>query len=344
MKRSFWKKSALAAGTALVLVTAASPASAHWLYEDIDGVPWAQDSLISTSQMRVIDGVSEKTFDPGAKVTGIQFVKMAVMANDPSYEPDLGSYAAWYGAYLNKAQAEIGLVDEAFQKTMLDPASRLEIVRVVSKLIQPEWRFKSVPDEDAVALCVKEGILQGRAEGDLALEAPVTRAEAAVLIDRVMEKTGKYGKRFDKPVVGVEGGAFVLNGLYLGQKAEEVTAILGTPFLKGQDELDGDAAEEYKNFYIAYYEGNASRIMYKAVDEKLQSGDVELPGAAVFKGFDSTYYYLEQSEEILMVKDQSTYLGFADGNFYFHVDNGGIQPYNEAARKLNDLFEKHKNK
>ncbi|WP_405080342.1 S-layer homology domain-containing protein [Paenibacillus chitinolyticus] len=344
MKRSFWKKGALTAGAAFVLVTAASPASAHWLYEDIDGVPWAQESLINTSQMHVIDGVSEKTFDPDAKVTGIQFVKMAVMANDPSYEPNLGGYAAWYGAYWNQAQAKIGLVDEAYRNTMLDPASRLDIVRIVSKLIRPEWRFKSVPDEEAVALCVKEGILQGRAEGDLALDAPITRAEAAVLIDRVMEKTGKYGQRFDKPVVGVEAGAFVLNGLRLGQKAEDVSALLGTPFLKGQDELDGDDAEEYKNFYVAYYEGKTSGIMYKAVEEKLQSGEVELPGVAVFKGFGSTYYYLEPSEEILMVKDRNTYLGFADGNFYFHVNNGGIRPYNEAARQLSGLFGKNRNK
>ncbi|MFS0836829.1 S-layer homology domain-containing protein [Paenibacillus sp. 1P03SA] len=344
MKRSFWKKGALSAGTAFMLVMAASPAAAHWLYEDIDGVPWAQDSLISTSQMHVIDGVSDKIFDPGAKVTGVQFVKMAVMANDPSYKPDLAGYSAWYGAYLDQAKTKLGLVDEAFEKTMLNPASRLEIVRMVSKLIEPEWRFKSVPDKDAVALSVKEGILQGRAEGDLALEAPVTRAEAAVLIDRVMEKTGKYGKRFDEPVVGVEAGAFVLNGLRLKQKTEDVSAILGTPFLQGRDELDGDIGDEYKNFYITYYEGKTSKIMYKAIDEKLRSGDVELAGAAVFKGFDTTYYYLEQSEQILMVKDQNTYLGFADGNFYFHVDNGGIQPYNEAAGKLHDLFEKHKNK
>nr|WP_081890348.1 S-layer homology domain-containing protein [Paenibacillus tyrfis] len=38
------------------------------MFQDIDNVTWAQNSIINAYQMQVVDGVSEDRFDPGSSV------------------------------------------------------------------------------------------------------------------------------------------------------------------------------------------------------------------------------------------------------------------------------------
>ncbi|WP_088833678.1 S-layer homology domain-containing protein [Paenibacillus tyrfis] len=57
------------AGCGILRCSFSSGTQAHWLFQDIDNVTWAQNSIINAYQMQVVDGVSEDRFDPGSSDT-----------------------------------------------------------------------------------------------------------------------------------------------------------------------------------------------------------------------------------------------------------------------------------
>ncbi|MEC0246837.1 hypothetical protein P4H65_13665 [Paenibacillus chitinolyticus] len=215
---------------------------------------------------------------------------------------------------------------------MNKPISRLELARIVSRMIDPSLRSKPVDDKTAADVSRKNGILQGRTDTDLALDPYLTRAEAAVIIDRLFEKNGSYGQRHDTLLVKAENGKFILNGLAVGQAADEVHALLGKPFATGQDEADGNPQEIYKNFVVTYYEGKASRITFKAADDDLLKAKKDLSGAAVFRNADTSFYYFPASGELLTATDSTVYVRKDNKNFPSYVQGGELKAVNEAAK------------
>jgi hypothetical protein len=315
-------------------------AQAHWLFPDIDEVPWAQNSIINAYQMKIIEGEEDGGFHPQNNVSRAQFVKMIVRAENANFNTNPIEIATWYSPFLTEA-TRIGIMENALKDNKYDdPITRLEIARMVSRFLDTSLRFKKVEDEMAVSICTQSGILQGRENGNLSLDQPVSRAEAAVIIDRLLQKNGGYGKTFDTLLVNVENNAISLNGLTLGMHKTEVQAILGKPFHQGESELDGTLFEEYKNFIVDYSGDQVARIMYKAIATDLKDGSKNMEEIAVFKGFNTIYYYLDQSKQLFMIKDQASFLRLSDNNFYFHIKEGGIEPINNTAKGLEHLFKK----
>ncbi|MEY9094077.1 S-layer homology domain-containing protein [Paenibacillus sp. RC84] len=323
---------ALTAGGVLLL-SLNSTTQAHWLFKDIDHVAWAQDSIINAYQMNVIDGIADHEFAPQSEVTWAQFIKMAVMTDNPAFTAGGAGSGSWWQPYFTEARQTKGFIDGSAKKeNMNKPISRLELSRIVSRVIDPALRSKPVDDKTAADVSRKNGILQGRTDTDLALDQNLTRAEAAVIIDRLFEKNGKYGKRHDTLQVKAENGKFILNGLAVGRTTDEVHALLGKPFATGKDEADGNPEEIYKNFVVTYYEGKASRITFKAADNDLLKAKKDLSGAAVFQNADTSFYYFPASGELLTAADSSVYVRKDSKNFPSYVKGGELKAMNEAAK------------
>lgn len=323
---------ALTAGGVLLL-SLNSTTQAHWLFKDIDQVAWAQNSILNTYQMNVIDGIADRQFAPQSQVTWAQFIKMVVMTDNPAFTANGAAAGGWWQPYVTEAMQNKGFIDGSVKKEQINkPISRLELARIVSRVIDPSLRSKPVDDNTAADISRKNGILQGRTDTDLALGQNLTRAEAAVIIDRLFEKNGKYGKRHDTLQVKAENGKFILNGLAAGQTMEEVHALLGKPFAGGKDEADGNPQESYKNFVVTYYEGKASRITFKGADDDLLTAKKDLGGAAVFQDADTTFYYFPASAELLTAGDSTVYVLKDSKNFPSYVQGGELQAVNEAAK------------
>jgi len=322
---------ALTAGGVLLL-SLSSTTQAHWLFKDTDQVAWAQDSIINAYQMNVIDGMADHEFAPQSQVTWAQFIKMVVMTDNPAFTAGSAGGGSWWQPYVTEAQQTKGFIDAGMKpENMNKPISRLELARIVSRVIEPSLRFKPVADKTAADVSRKNGILQGRTDTDLALDQNLTRAEAAVIIDRLFEKNGKYGKRHDTLQVRAENGKFILNGLAVGQTADEVHALLGKPFATGEDEADGNPQEIYKNFVVTYYEGKVSRVTFKAADNDLLQAKKDLGGAAVFRNADTSFYYFPATAELLTAADSSVYVRKDSKNFPSYVKGGELKAMNEAA-------------
>jgi hypothetical protein len=206
---------------------------------------------------------------------------MIVRTENPTFNSKNPIEAAtWYTPFITEATKTMGIMEDALLENKYDdPITRMEIARMVSRFLDTSLRFNKVEDEQAVSVCTQAGILQGRENGDLALDQPVSRAEAAVIIDRLLQKKGEYGKTFDSPMVKVENNAISLSGLTLGMHKTEVHAILGKPFVQGEGDVDGTPFEEYKNFIVDYSGDKAVGIMYKAIPTDLKDGSEEMKGS-----------------------------------------------------------------
>ncbi|WP_010269233.1 S-layer homology domain-containing protein [Paenibacillus senegalensis] len=332
MKR-FWKTSAIAAGiTGFLFAAAPEHAHAHWLFDDIDRVPWAESSIINSYQMEVIDGMEERLFYPNESVTAAQFVKMSVQVLEPSSQTEFANYSGpWWEPYVEEA-VNLGIF-AGDGSAVHEPMTRLDIAHIAAKVVNEELRFTTLKDLDAVNEVTSKGILQGRSKDDLALDEVLTRAEAAVVIDRLMSYLDLYGTSLGPLKITVQAGDYLdLNGLNLGMSRQEVQAVLGEPIRTAYDMYEMDI---YKEVYVNYDKDKVVSIIYKAFDPALDRGEAELAEvAALFEGFDTTYYYLQASEQLLMSKDNKIFIGKADGNFYFHIRDGGIAPKNAKARAL----------
>ncbi|MFS0839114.1 S-layer homology domain-containing protein [Paenibacillus sp. 1P03SA] len=330
-----WTTVLTAGGVLLFSLT--STTQAHWLFKDIDHVAWAQESIINAYQMNVIDGIADREFAPQSQVTWAQFIKMVVMTDNPAFTAKDAANGGWWQPYFTEAMQNKGFIDGSVKKEQMNrPISRLELARIVSRVIEPSLRSKAVDDKTAADISRKNGILQGRTDTDLALGQNLTRAEAAVIIDRLFEKNGKYGKRHDTLQVKAENGRFILNGLAAGQTTEEVHALLGQPFAVGKDEADGNPEEVYKNFVVTYYEGKVSRITFKGADRELLQAKKDLGGAAVFQNADTTFYYFPATSELLTAANSTVYVRKDGKNFPSYVQGGELKAVNAAAKAYAD--------
>lgn len=179
------------------------------VFDDIDDVEWAQEHILSLYNKGVIDGVGSKVFAPSQTVTREQFVKMAfALCEMPEEITDAGfkdvAKDEWYEGYINAAK-QIGLVsgqsDEAFGvgENITRQDAALILFNAI-KMSKPELveaaqigylSFNDSGDVSSYALYAVSvlnsiGVLNGDDKGYLMPLSNATRAEAAVMINKVL--------------------------------------------------------------------------------------------------------------------------------------------------------------
>ena len=160
---------------------------------------------------RVVAGIGDNKFDPNAKVTREQFVKMAVgtFGLEPADEESGFADAeadAWYAPYL--AAARKYRVINGYGNGLFgvgDPITREDMAAILYRLSNavlditlPEPEPDSFADSAQVADYAREavgtmaalGVVRGREDGCFAPQSMTTRAETAVMLYRLIEVTG----------------------------------------------------------------------------------------------------------------------------------------------------------
>ena len=179
------------------------------VFDDIKDFEWAKEHIMSLYNKGVVDGVSKKEFAPSQTVTREQFVKMASALCDlPETVPDAGfedvQKGAWYEKYINCAKG-IGLVsgqsEAAFgvgqnitrqdAAMILFNAIKLSKPDALEGLELKELQFKDSGEVSsyamyAVSVLNNLGVLNGDDNGYVMPLSNATRAEAAVMINKVL--------------------------------------------------------------------------------------------------------------------------------------------------------------
>lgn len=176
-------------------------------FEDIAGVVWALDAIESLAARDIVHGIGNDQFDPEGKVTRAEFITMLINAFDlhnPNATTALTDVqaGAWYYNAVASAQ-ELGIVNGHPDRTFGIHASisredmAVMIYRIML-LMDVQWTQQhseaSFADLasisgyalEAVDVMHKAEIIQGVGDGRFAPKADSTRAEAAVMINRLL--------------------------------------------------------------------------------------------------------------------------------------------------------------
>jgi len=180
-------------------------------FDDIQG-HWAQHDIEIMAGLGIAKGVGDNKFNPDASITRAEFVALLVRSMDITAEPvsetsfkDVAP-DAWYAAEVeaaHKAGIAIGFEDGTFRpygKVTREQIAAF-IVRAMSWTVEEEEvdsilsKFTDQAKisswaKQAVAAAAQRNIVIGRPDGTFDPQGNATRAEALVMLKRVLQMTG----------------------------------------------------------------------------------------------------------------------------------------------------------
>lgn len=177
-------------------------------FKDIDDVDWAKNAIEGMAARTMVQGIGGGQFLPDGSVTRAQFITMLMNAfdlNDVSAaDPRLTDVkpGTWYYTAVASAR-QLGIVHGITESTfgIDDPISRQDMAVMLfraTKVMELQLEKKAVGSvfadqssisgyaAEAVGAMQEAGIIQGVGEGRFAPMAQATRAQAAVILYRLL--------------------------------------------------------------------------------------------------------------------------------------------------------------
>ncbi len=173
---------------------------------DVDG-HWAEEEICFLYSEGIIQGYSDKNFSPNNEVTRAEFLKISLLnVGYTVYAVQSASFTDvnpgdWYYQYVTFARSKgfvSGYSDGSFHPN--DSITRAEAVTMIMDIAEIinyeaynfESRFSDVTSTDwfadAVAAATEYGIVGGYGDGTFRPNSNLTRAEAAVIAQRVWDE------------------------------------------------------------------------------------------------------------------------------------------------------------
>ena len=185
-------------GLGTMSITAPNVQAATTQFSDVKPNHWGASAITNGVSKGYVDGYTNGTFKPDASVTRAEFVKMVVSAMELETTPSSGK---WYTEYVDAA-SQAGLYtsgdfnnsEAAWTKVM----TRDEMARVAARAIG-----ETTKEEDKwMYLATKAGLIKGVGIGEIAPKGLTTRAQAIVVIERILSKNTGAPLDVDKYAVG----------------------------------------------------------------------------------------------------------------------------------------------
>ena len=178
-------------------------------FTDLSNVPWAKESIYNLFDKKIVDGIGNNKFSPHTSVTREQIVKIVVSViggktdNLETAFSDVDK-SAWYAPYLvyaEKMGITSGISENEFGVGL--PVTRQDLAVLTyntakkagmiqkTDLLEPEFADEEkIADyaKEAVASLQAAGVINGDENGLFNATNYCTRAEAAVIVDRLFFK------------------------------------------------------------------------------------------------------------------------------------------------------------
>ncbi|WP_149847075.1 S-layer homology domain-containing protein [Paenibacillus sp. 37] len=202
MKKQFIKFAGIALAAALIVgtmsITTPNAQAATTPFSDVQSTHWGASAITNGVSKGYVDGYTNGTFKPDASVTRAEFVKMVVSAMELETTPSSGK---WYTEYVDAA-SQAGLYastdfnnsEAAWAKVI----SREEMARVAARAIGETTK----EDDKWMYLATKAGLIKGVGIGQIAPKGLTTRAQAIVVIERILSKNTGASLDVDRYAVG----------------------------------------------------------------------------------------------------------------------------------------------
>ena len=177
-------------------------------FNDLQGYEWAKDAINRLSSKGIINGMQSGKFEPSANVTREQFVKMIVVAFELKTDKTKVEFSdtdesAWYYPYVvsayengiisGKSTECFGIGENITRQDMAVILYRLQ-PDIFADKTESEFSDKNLISDyalEAVNALNNKGVIQGMEEQIFAPKMNATRAQAAVIISRMLDICNK---------------------------------------------------------------------------------------------------------------------------------------------------------
>ena len=237
------------------------PASAASMFTDVEG-HWAKDTIISLASKGIINGKGNGIYDPQGTVTRAEFMKLLVCAlGEEDSAAKLGKNALadvnesdWFYAYIASGINNGVLNVSDLNKSQFAPNEGMTRGNVaiwmtnglgISSNEVCTFSDVTLPAEkEAVATASAEGLVAGYDDNTYRPGNTLTRAEAAVIVERVMKKHDELNNLRQSE-----------NKVYMDENVAEIKDDGGKNILKSVDEATKKATfinctEEFKKLKV----------------------------------------------------------------------------------------------
>ena len=191
------------------VVPVVSPVSvSDTVFTDISGFEWAKNAILTLYEKKIVSGVGNGLFEPERIVKREEFIKMLILSIGRDIKTGDSSLSdvdngAWYATYIYTALIENiakGITVDEFGIGM--PITRQDAAVLI-------WRVENEPaaeyggtfsDEsdigeyaiDAVRWMKKEELISGYEDSTFRPQKPITRAEAAQILNSFIAKRNSF--------------------------------------------------------------------------------------------------------------------------------------------------------
>ncbi len=192
-------------GAAPAVVTEAVVPSSEKVFSDLSGYEWAEESIINLANRGVINGVGDGLFNPGGNITREQFVKMLILALDIDVSSDFTPFddvdeGAWYAPYVSTAFKtgivkgisinQFGVGSNITRQDMAVMIVRACELKGIALEGSRDVEFDDAGEiadyaYEAVSILTSSGVINGVSEKLMAPLELASRAQAAVIFDRI---------------------------------------------------------------------------------------------------------------------------------------------------------------
>lgn len=173
------------------------------IFDDIDDVSWARESIISLAQLKIINGREKYRFFPNESITREEAVKILICAFFPDSDESEIPFtdvddSMWYAAYVKKAFGKglaKGIGTETFgvgeNITRQDLAVLCgNVLRLADEVVKSDDDVLAFDDDGDISEYAKDSIyllkgleiINGNGDGRFEPKSDITRAEAAKMI------------------------------------------------------------------------------------------------------------------------------------------------------------------
>ncbi|PKM73495.1 MAG: hypothetical protein CVU91_04190 [Firmicutes bacterium HGW-Firmicutes-16] len=177
---------------------------------------WAKDAINDMGSRMVVTGVGDGSYEPDRSITRAEFAAIAVRAlglQKSTTESSFGDVSAtdWFNGYVDKA-TEYGIITgyNATTYSPNDTITREQAMAILARAMKLTGLSVSLTNSEvstllasftdgatisdyakaSVASCIKEGLVTGTSSTTISPKAYVTRAEVAVMVQRLLQKSG----------------------------------------------------------------------------------------------------------------------------------------------------------
>lgn len=179
-------------------------------FKDVTKDNWAYDVVNVLASKHIIKGIDENTFLPNAKITRAEFAALMIRALGIEEEPYKGEFndvkeGAWYANAIEAAYKAGIMLGDGKNIRPDDPITREEMTAVIMRVYGKLAGYKeenigntTFSDnnkinewaKNVVANAVKLGIVRGYEDNTFKPKDNATRAEAAAMLYRILERSG----------------------------------------------------------------------------------------------------------------------------------------------------------